>query len=228
MNIDWQKASEYSWRALVFVVAIGLLIIVSTRWTRWQGGPGWQITNDAYLQADLTPVAAKVAGYVSALPIQDYQHVHSGELLAQLVDSDYLAAVEQAQANLLSAVAQAETLKAQRLLQDANVQAARAVVTATTATLDQNARDLARQRRLLETGSSSTEMSEKLDTTRAQLTAQVAQNRAQTESATRQLAVLASQQAQAEAAVAAQKANVQLALINLGYTKIVAPQDGVI
>jgi membrane fusion protein (multidrug efflux system) len=228
LNINWQKTSELTWRVLVFIAAVGILIIVATRWTRWQGAPGWQVTNDAYLQADLTPVAAKVAGYISALPIQDYQHVHSGELLAQLVDSDYLAAVAQAEANVQSAIAQAEALKEQRLLQDANVQAALAVVASTTATFEQNARDLARQHRLLETGSSSTEASERLDTIRAQLTAQVAQNRAQAESAARQLAVLAAQHAQAEAAVAAQKANLQLALINLGYTKIVAPQDGVI
>jgi membrane fusion protein (multidrug efflux system) len=228
LNIDWQKTFEFTWRALVFIVAVGILIIVSTRWTRWQGGPGWQVTNDAYLQADLTPVAAKVAGYISALPIQDYQHVHGGEVLAQLVDSDYLAVVALGEANVQSAIAQAEALKAQRQLQDANVQAALAVVAATTVTLDQNARDLARQTRLLDTGSSSTEKSEKLDTTRAQLTAQLRQNRAQADSAVRQLAVLAAQHTQAEAAVAAQKANLQAALINLGYTKIVAPQDGVI
>ena len=228
LNIDWQKAAELTWRILVFIVAVGILIIVSTRWTRWQGGPGWQVTNDAYLQADLTPVAAKVAGYISALPIQDYQQVHSGEVLAQIVDSDYRAVVAQAEGNVLSAIAQAEALKAQRQLQESNVQAAQAVVAATTATADQNARDLARQHRLLETGSSSTEMSEKLDTTRAQLIAQLAQNRAQAASAAHQLGVLAAQHAQAEAAIAAQKANLEVALINLGYTKIVAPQDGVI
>jgi multidrug resistance efflux pump len=53
--------------------------------------------------------------------------------------------------------AQAEALKAQRELQLSNIQAAKAVVTATQALLDQNARDLERQHRLLVTGSSSTE-----------------------------------------------------------------------
>jgi membrane fusion protein (multidrug efflux system) len=94
--------------------------------------------------------------------------------------------------------------------------------------VDQNERDLARQKRLLETGSSSTEATEKLQTTRAQLAAQLQQNRAQELAASRQLEVLAAQQSQAEAALAAQQANLDLAKLNLGYTSIVAPQDGVI
>ena len=82
--------------------------------------------------------------------------------------------------------------------------------------------------RLLETGSSSTEASEKLETTRAQLDAQLAQNRAQALAAERQLAVLEAQIAQSEAAIAAQRAALDAATLNLGYTTITATQDGVI
>jgi membrane fusion protein (multidrug efflux system) len=171
-KVDWNKVFEFAWRILVFIVAIGIVIVVSTNWTRWEGGAGWQRTNDAYLQADLTPISAKVAGYVRDLPIQDYEHVHKGQLLAQLVDDDYRAAVAQAEAGVATALAQDQALKAQRELQLANVEAARAVVASTTASSDQNDRDLARQRRLLETGSSSIEASEKLTTTHAQLEAQ--------------------------------------------------------
>ena len=81
---------------------------------------------------------------------------------------------------------------------------------------------------LFKTGSSSTEAAEKLQTVKAQLAAQLEQSRAQANAASRQLTVLAAQQAQAEAALAAQKASLALAKINLGYTHIVAPQDGVI
>jgi membrane fusion protein (multidrug efflux system) len=127
-----------------------------------------------------------------------------------------------------AAAAQIEALKAQRGLQGANVQAAKASVAAITANVEQNTRDLARQHRLLETGSSSTEAAEKLQTTRSQLAAQLQQSQAQASAAGRQLDVLAAQQAQAEAALAAQLANLQLARINLAYTRILAPQDGVL
>ena len=225
---NWRAPPDWVWRAIVFLIAIGVLILITTRWNRWESNARRQTTDDAYLQADLTPVAAKVAGYVRSMPVQDFERVHAGQLLVQIVDDDYKATVDQLSAGVLAAAATVEALKAQRSLQGANVQAAKATIAATTANLDQNDRDLARQRKLLETGSSSTEATEKLQTTHAQLTAQLEQNRAQALAATRQLDVLAAQEAQAEATLAAQKANLEVAKINLGYTSIVAPQDGVI
>jgi len=227
-KIDWSMLPEVIWRALVFIVALTILIIVTTRWNRWQGGAGWQTTDDAFLQADLTPIAAKVPGYVTQIPVQDFERVRAGQVIAQIYDNDYKATVAQAQAQVASATAQAEALKAQSVLQAANVDAARAVVASTTAALDQNTRDLARQKKLLETGSSSAEASEKLQTGREQISAQRAQNRAQAEAASRQLGVLAAQESQAQAAIAAAHAALDLAQINLGYTRIVAPQDGVL
>ena len=227
-QLNWNKAFEVAWRLLVFVVAIGIIIVVSTNWSRWEGGAGWQNTNDAYLQADLTPISAKVAGYLRELPIQDYARVHQGQTLAQLVDEDYRAAVAQAEAGVANAEAQGQGLTAQRELQLANIDAAHAAVAATSALYEQNDRDLARQRRLLESGSSSMEAGEKLATAHAQLGAQLAQVKAQARAAERQLAVFDAQIAQTRAALAAQRAGLVTAKLNVSYTTITAPQDGVI
>ena len=225
---EWNKLFEFASRVLVFVVAVGIIIVVSTRWTRWEGGEGWQRTDDAYLHADLTAISARVPGYVRDLPVQDYERVRKGQVLAQLVDDDYRAAVSQATANLTATEAQTQVLRAQRELQLANLQAARAVVVSTEAQLAQNSRDLTRQHRLLDTGSSSIETSERLDTTRAQLDAQLAQNRAQVLAAARALSVLDAQLVQSEATIAAARAALDTANINLGYTTITATQDGVL
>jgi membrane fusion protein (multidrug efflux system) len=227
-KFHWRAPPDWAWRAVVFLLAIGALILITTRWNRWESNARVQTTDDAYLQSDLTPIAAKVSGYVRSMPVQDFERVHAGQLLAQIVDDDYRAAVEQLVASVAAAEAQIGTLKAQQALQSANVEAAKATIAATTANVEQNARDLTRQHRLLETGSSSTEATEKLQTTHAQLEAQLAQNHAQESAAARQLQVLAAQEAQAEAALKAQKANLAIARINLGYTSIVAPQDGVL
>jgi len=224
----WRAPPDWLWRVLIFLLAVGLLVVITTRWNRWESDADRQSTDDAYLQADLTPIAAKVSGYVRAMPVQDFERVRAGQVLAQIVDDDYRAAVAQLTASVAGAAAQIETLKAQRALQEANVTAAEAAVAATVANLEQNTRDRVRQQVLLSTGSSSTEAGEKLETTRALLAAQLEQNRAQASAAGRQLRVLAAQQAQAQAALAAQQASLQIATINLGYTRIVAPQDGVI
>ncbi|MGC1458460.1 MAG: HlyD family secretion protein [Steroidobacteraceae bacterium] len=225
---DWNRIFEFTWRILVFLVAIAIIAIVSTNWNRWEGGEGWQRTNDAYLESDLTPITSKVAGYLRDLPIQDYQQVHRGQVLAQLVDEDYRAAVAQAEAAIAAAQAQSRTLQAQRELQRANIDAAREVVASTTALQRQNDKDRARQLRLLQTGSSSTEAREKLDTTHAQLEAQLGQNRAQALATERDLAVLDGQLEQSQAALAAARAALITARLNLQYTTVTAPQDGVI
>jgi membrane fusion protein, multidrug efflux system len=225
---NWNKVFEFTWRTLVFIVAAGLIIVVSTNWDRWEGREGWQRTDDAYLTADLTPISAKVAGYLRELPIQDYERVRAGQVLARLVDDDYRAAVAQAEASILSATAQQQTLQAQYALQLANIQAARAVVAATIASREQSGRDVARQLRLLNTGSSSTEAREKLETQQAQLDAQLAQNRAEQLAAERTLAVLQAQIRESDAAIATARAALVTARLNLEYTTIIAPQDGVL
>jgi membrane fusion protein, multidrug efflux system len=216
------------WRVLSFFAAAFILYICVTQWNRWEGEARYQTTDDAYLQTNMTPLSAQVPGYVRSVPVQDFDHVRAGQLIVQIVDDSYRAAVAQAQANVAAASAQVEAAQLQRPLLEANLQAAQAVVAATTATLEQNGRDVRRQARLLSTGSSSIEDMERVDTTRAQLTAQLDQNRAQAEAVARQIDLLAAQEAQAQAAVAAGQAALQTAEINLGYTRIVAPTDGFI
>jgi hypothetical protein len=70
---NFKAAFRYDivWRTGIFLVALALLIIITTRWNRWEGDSRWQSTDDAYLQSDLTPISAKVAGYIRALPVQN-------------------------------------------------------------------------------------------------------------------------------------------------------------
>jgi membrane fusion protein (multidrug efflux system) len=216
------------WRTLSFVLAAAVLFICFTQWNRWEGEARYQTTDDAYLATDLTPLSAQVAGYVQAVPVQDYAHVQAGQLIVQINDDNYRATVAQAKANAASAAAQIETVQAQRPLLQANLAAALAVVAATSATVAQSERDVARQYRLLSSGSSSQAQMEQVATTHAQLAAQLAQNRAQADAVARQIDLLTSQQKQAEAALGAAMAGLQLAEIDLGYTRITAPTAGVI
>ncbi len=224
----FKAAPEWIWRAIIFLLALAVLLIITTRWRTWETNASRQSTDDAYLQSDLTPISAHVAGYIRDMPVQDFDHVVKGQVIAQLVDDDYRATVAQLTAGVAAAAAQIRTIEAQRGLQDSNVQAAQAAVEAVQANVDQNGRDLTRQQKLLSTGSSSTEAGEKLKTAAAQLGAQLQQARAQSGAARHQLVVLDAQKVQAQATLGAQQAALELARINLGYTQIVAPEDGFI
>jgi membrane fusion protein (multidrug efflux system) len=227
-SVNLGKLPGVVWRLGAFLLAVAIVVVVAIGWSRWEGRAIHQVTDDAYLQADIVPISSKVAGYVREVPVQDYERVSAGQLLAQIEDQDYRAAVAQGTGNVAAARAQLQVLTAQRGLQAANVNAASAVVESSLAALDQAGKDVARQHALLDSGSGSVDSTEHAETRRAELQAQLAQNRAQVEAAARQVEVLTAQLAQAQATLAAQEASLNLASINLAYTRILAPQDGVI
>ena len=216
------------WRIFSFVLAALIIYVCVTRWNRWQGEAQYQRTDDAYLQTNITPLSAQIPGYVAAVPVQDFQHVAAGQLIVQIDDSIYRANIAQSLASVAQAKAQIEQVAGQAPLLQANLRAAQAVAASTNASLTQSNRDVARQIRLLNSGSSSQEALEQIETTRAQLQAELHQNLAQADAVQRQIDLLTAQHDQAVAALQAGLAALQLAQINLGYTRITAPAAGVI
>src|SRR5271169_3990348 len=120
-------------RFFILLLVGALIVVIAREWDWWVGSAVQQSTDDAYLQADLTPLAAKVPGYVRQVPVQDFQKVKAGELLVEIVDDDYRAELEQAQANVVAARAAIDNIAQQNLLQEDVVKQAEATVAASEA-----------------------------------------------------------------------------------------------
>ena len=60
----WQK---YVTPVLVVLLALAVLITVTRKWNSWEGGKAEQVTDDAYVRGDLTPLSTKVAGIVRSV-----------------------------------------------------------------------------------------------------------------------------------------------------------------
>jgi membrane fusion protein (multidrug efflux system) len=80
---------------------------------------GQESTDDAQIAADTVPVATRVGGIVSHVAVKEDQLVKKGELLAQIDDADYMARVQQAEAELAIAQAQSANAEAQSQIVDA-------------------------------------------------------------------------------------------------------------
>lgn len=216
-------------RLSVLAGAAALAWVIAANWAGWTGAAATQTTNDAYLAADLTPMSARVAGIVTAVPIADFQQVRRGDVLAEIADADYRAQVQQAEANLAAAEANLAGIQAQRDLQRANIAAAGAAVTVVEAGLQRDEAEAERQRSLLATGSAGTRQRvEQAEANRRADLANVERSQAQVRAAFAQVAVLDAQEKQLQAARDAMRAQLDLARINLGYTRIVAPADGMV
>src|SRR4029079_2455700 len=114
----WQK---YGTPLIVILLSIAIIVTITRNCNGWEGGKVEQVTDDAYVRGDLTPLSTKVPGIVRAVHVKDFQRVHNGDLSVELQDEDYRAQVDQAGAGVAAAHAAIENNRRQRELQDARI-----------------------------------------------------------------------------------------------------------
>src|ERR1700689_5108879 len=110
--------------ALVVLLAAVIFATITWDWNAWEGGRAEQVTDDAYVRGDLTPLSTKVAGIVRDVKVSDYQQVHKGDLIVELDDDDFRAQVDQATAAVEASKAAIENNHRQRELQDSKIERA--------------------------------------------------------------------------------------------------------
>jgi membrane fusion protein (multidrug efflux system) len=247
---------KYATPIFVVLLAAAVLITLTRNWNAWEGGKVEQVTDDAFVRGDLTPLSTKVAGIVRNVKVSDYQHVRGGDLLVELQDDDYQAQVAQASAAVEAARAAIENNRRQRELQDSRIQralsgidqakaqitAAEAGIQAVQADVIRTQADRARQEALLATQAATKQKVEAAVADEQRFAAQedsrkadleqaktaLRSNEIAVESERRSKAVLESQEQQLIADLHAKEASMAVARINLGYTKIAAPADGTV
>ena len=245
---------KYLTPALVLLLAAAVVLTLTRNWNAWEGGRIEQVTDDAYVRSDLTPLSTKVSGIVREVKVSDYQTVAKGDLIVELEHDDYQAQLDQAKAAVEAAKAGIENNRRQRQLQDAKIDralsgidqakaqisAAQAGKEAVQADVVRTRAERARQEALYQTHSTTQQKLEQATADEGRFTGQFASREADLEQAktslrSNELAVLAeqrsksvleSQESQLIADLHAKEAALEVAQVNLGYTKITAPGDG--
>ena len=249
----WQR---YGTPALVVLLAAAVAFTIARNWNSWEGGRIEQVTDDAYVRGDVTPLSTKVAGIVRDVRVSDFQSVRHGDLLVQLDDDDYRAQVAQASAAVAAANAAIENNRRQKQLQQAKIDrslagvsqaqaeisAAQAGIAAAQADLDRTLPERRRQETLMETNSTTRQKVEQVvaeeERSRAQLVsrqasleqarAMLSSSQSAVDAERRGLDVLNPQELQLIADLHAREAALTVAQVNLGYTTIQAPADGTV
>jgi len=88
----------------------GVLLVLVTAVVLWRYFGSYESTDDAQVDVHLYPVSARVSGYVTKVNVGDNQYVQQGDILVEIDPKDFEIAVTQAQANLASAEATAQSL----------------------------------------------------------------------------------------------------------------------
>jgi membrane fusion protein (multidrug efflux system) len=192
----------------------------------WTVGRFIVSTNDAYVQADATIVAPKVAGYIAEVDVRDNEHVRAGQVLARIDDRDYRQALDQATANAAAAQASVSNLDAQIAAQASQIREADANVVSATAAFGLAQRNDGRRREMARVGYGSDEQADSASADSQEKGASLQRLKAAADAARQQVAVLQAQRSLAQAQLAQAVAARGQAQLNLGYATIVSPIDG--
>lgn len=172
----------------------------------WHTGRFMQTTDDAYVGGDISAISSKVSGYIQQLAVQDNMAVKKGDLLIRIDDRDYRAALAKAAGEV----------------------AAQQAALAATAATEKLANDNRRYNALAASSAISAQIRDNASADYRRAHAEQEKAKADKTVAERQLAVLDARQQQILAALAQAQANLEMARLNLSYTDIRAPFDGVI
>lgn len=235
-----KKARKKRKRIIILGGIGGVLAVVVV--AMWVASMGHEITDNAQLDAMITPVRAIVPGYVTDIRFTDNQQVKKGDVLVTIDDKDYKAKVAQAQALLESAKAQLDMARTGATVAELNAnasslssQAAKENIVAAQARLDKDEKDMARVSKMLKDGASTQQQYEAVkaeyESAKAQHEMMKKQYEASSSQATGAQSQAESQKSQialATATVKQREAELQLAQTQLDNAVITAPFDGII
>jgi membrane fusion protein (multidrug efflux system) len=225
-----RRSTRETIRKLLLVTA-AVAVLAGASWygfEYWTVGRYLVSTDDAYVKADNTTIAPRVSGYLTDVLVGDNERVAAGQVLARIDDRDFKVALDQAKADVAAAKAALASKQAQLDVQQAVIAAAKATIEVDTATQTFAQQENKRYTDLAATGFGSVQNAQAAQSKNASAEAAIQRDNANLASALKQVELLKAEIAQATAAVARATAIEQQAELNLGYTTISAPIDGVV
>jgi membrane fusion protein, multidrug efflux system len=213
---------------VIVAVSAAVAVAIAAIAYYWTFARFFVSTPDAYLQADSTIVASRVSGYIAEVMIADNQQVRTGDILARIDDRDFVAALDQTRAEVQAARAVISDFQAQIATQETLVAKAHASVAASRAALDLADLNRVRYHKMASIGFGSLQQSQEADAQSRERTADLAKDQAALAAALREVQVLTAKLAQAQALLDRSQAVERRAALDLGYTAIAAPIDGVV
>jgi len=215
----------------VLTVGVAAAVLAGAAWYGWDY---WTVgrylvsTDDAYVKADNTTVAPKVSGYLHEVLVGDNERVTAGEVLARIDQRDFRVSLDQAKADVAAARAAIASKQAQLGVQQAVIDAAKATIDVDQATANFAAQEDKRYTDLAATGYGSVQNAQQAQSRIAGAKAAISRDTANLASALKQVDLLKAEIVQADAALARAEAVRDQAQLNLDYTSIVAPIDGIV
>jgi membrane fusion protein (multidrug efflux system) len=192
----------------------------------WPRADVW--TADAYVMVHYATIAPRISGQVATVPVDDNYVVKTGQVLATLDPRDNETALASAEAAVARDSSRLEEISATVSRQPSIIDEQQDAVASARARLAFAQDNARRYGNLAVTGAGTMQEHQKADTTLRETQASLDGAQASLDAARRQLDVLKAQRSAAAATVKADEAQLEQARLNLSYTQIRAPIDGMV
>ena len=185
-------------------------------------------TADAYVMVHYATIAPRISGQIASVAVDDNDVVKTGQVLATLDPRDNETALASAEAAVARDRSKLDEMSATVSRQPSIIEEQQAAVASARARLAFAQADARRYGNLATTGAGTVREHQEADSTLQQGQASLDSAEASLDAARRQLDVLKAQRSAAEAVVKADEAQLEQARLNLSYTQIRAPIDGMV
>jgi membrane fusion protein, multidrug efflux system len=231
-------------RSKVFLIILILLVVGGTWFgiSKWHHAQLHAETDDAQIEANISPIIPRVSGFVTQVRVSDNQIVKKGDTLLILDDRDYRIKLDQALAALATSRSNLSSVKAASNAAYSNISTSEAAVSAADAQIEaakvnvwRTTQDFKRYENLVQDHSVTQQQYEVAkaakETAERQLQVLEAQRKQasqQTNAVSTQSRASSSQIGVANATIQQRQVDVDDAKLNLSYTVIIAPADGLV
>lgn len=217
-------------RKMILLSLLLVLLAGGGWWLKnwWTEGRHWESTDNAYTQADITIISAKVPGIVDKVNVKNNHKVAAGDVLISMYKPTFDARVAQAQAQIAGAQAALATVANKLQMQQSLVAAARAEVETARAELKKAELDLVRAEKLKSRGFAEKQRYDHALTDVTRGKAELSRTRANLLAISAQQEVFKAEAEEIRAKLAEAEANKKQADIALYLSDIRAPRDGVV
>ena len=235
------KAKKKNKRFAITLIAI---IIVGATFGiyKYIQGQRHEETDDAQVEANISPITPKVSGFVKKYYVEDNQHVNAGDTLVVLDDRDFIIKVKQAETVLAYAKANVQSSGANLQTAEENVQsstynsrAAEGSIELAKVKYERTLSDFKRYAELIKTKSITDQQFEQAQADRDAAASQLEVAKRQYEATTRETSAKKSQAVMsqkgislAEALMKEREADLAFAKLHLSYCYILAPISGTV
>jgi len=222
--------TEKKKKNIVVPIILGVLLVIGIIFgiVEWNYYSKHVDTDDAQIDGDISPVVARVGGYVKDINFEENTHVTEGQVLVKLDDNDYKVKLEQAQSGQKGATAGVGVAQSQIAATAANTSTAKANVAAAKVKLNLAQKDYDRYANLIKDGSITQQAFDQAKA--AKESAQAAYQAAvdQYNAAVKQVGTTQSQLAVSSNVINQRQSDIDFAKLQLSYTDIKAPAAGIV